>query len=103
MRIVGNAAVLDVLPDRVPVDVGRLADSLVGSGDVTRIILNLSGIDHIDSLFLGRVIALHKHVKQYKGKLILCCLHRVSDYLAVTKLDTILETADDEDAALASL
>jgi anti-anti-sigma regulatory factor len=45
-----------------------------------------------------------KHVKQYKGRLILCCLHpMVRDCLASTKLNNILESAVDEDAALASV
>jgi anti-anti-sigma factor len=104
MRIVGNATVLDVLPDRVPTDVNRLANSLVGYGDTSRIIVNLSSVDKVDSSFLARILALNGQIQQHKGKLILCCLSpSVRDYLATTKLNTLLETAADEDAALVSL
>jgi anti-anti-sigma factor len=104
MRIVGNAAVLDVLPDRVPTDVNRLADSLVGCGDTSRVIVNLSNVDKVDSSYLTRIMALDEQIQQHKSRLILCCLSPiVRNYLATTKLNTILETADDEAAALASL
>jgi anti-anti-sigma factor len=104
MRIVGNATVLDVLPDRVPTDVNRLANSLVGYGDTSCIIANLSSVDKVDSSFLARILALSGQIQQHKGRLILCCLSpSVRDYLATTKLNTLLETAADEDAAMASL
>lgn len=103
MRIVDDVAVLDILPDRVPSDEDRLADSLAGPGDAPQVILNLSGVDLVGSLFLARLLVLHERIQQDKGRLVLCCLHPlVRDALATAKLDTILEIAEDEVSALAS-
>ncbi len=104
MRTVGDVAVLDVLPDRVPAYADRLADSLTGSGGAPRVVLNLSRVALAGSLFLARLLVLHRAIRRVEGRLILCCLDpSVREALAVTKLDAIIEIADDEEAALATL
>jgi len=104
MRTVGDVAVLDVLPDRVPGDLDRLADSLAGTGETPRVILNLSDLELVNSLFLSRLLVLHQRIQRDEGRLVLCCFHPlVRDALATTKLDAVFDMADDEEAALASL
>lgn len=104
MRTAGDVVVLDVLPDRVPADLDRLADSLAGTGEAARVIVNLSSLDHVSSLFLARLLVFHKHLQQEECNLILCCLHPlVRGTLAFTRLDAILNIVDDEEGALASL
>ena len=81
-----------------------LADSLAGSGGAPRVVLNLSRVAVAGSLFLGRLLVLHRAIQRVEGRLILCCLRpSVQEALAVTKLHMILEMADDEEAALAGL
>jgi len=104
MRTVRDVAIFEVLPDRAPADIDRLADSLTKVNDAPRVILNMSGIDLVSSLFLARVLELHKRIQRREGELVLCCLHpQVQDILVSTRLDTLFEIAEDEEAALASL
>lgn len=99
-------AVLDILPDRIPErpDIERLVESLVGSGGVPRAVLDLSRLQLITSLLLAKLVVLNREMRQNQGRLILYGLQPVvRDTLASTKLDTILEIANDEEAALADL
>jgi anti-anti-sigma factor len=104
MKTVGDVVILDVLPGRVPADVDRLADALAGTCEAPRVIVNLSGIDLVSSLFLARLLVLRRRIQREEGRFILCSAQPlVRMTLASTKLDTIFEVADDEKAALASL
>lgn len=97
-------AILDVLPDRTPAEVDRIVDSRLGADDAPRVIINLSGLELVDSLFLARLLALHRAIRRVEGRLVLCCLQpMIRERLAYTKLDTVLGIADDEEAALAGL
>ena len=105
-RMVDDVAVLDILPDRIPErpDIERLVESLVGSGGVPRAVLDLSRLQFIVSLLLAKLVVLSREMQRNHGRLILYGLQPVvRDTLASTKLDTILEIADDEEAALAGL
>jgi len=103
MRTVRDVPVLDVLPDRAPADIDRLADSLTEANDAPRVIVNMSGIDLVNSLFLARLLQLHKQLRRQNGRLVLSSLHpQVREILDTTRLDRLFETADDEDVALAS-
>ena len=103
-RTVGDVTVLDALPDSIPADVERLGDSLASTADAPQVVLNLSALDLVGSLFLARLLVLHRRIERDKGRLILCCLHPlVREAIAFTKLDTMFEIADDEQTALASL
>jgi len=96
--------VLDALPDRTPPDEDRLTDSLARTSGAPRVILCLGSLDLVDSRFLARMLVLHRRLQECEGKFVLCCLQPlVRDVLASTKLDTIFEIAEDEQAALANL
>jgi anti-sigma B factor antagonist len=71
--------------------------------DNPRIVLNLSGVNYIDSGGLGTLVALFTTAHSAGGSIKLCNLtQRVGDLLQVTKLVTVFEVYDTEDAAIDS-
>jgi anti-sigma B factor antagonist len=68
-----------------------------------RIVLNLSGVNYIDSGGLGTLVALYTTARNAGGSIKLANLtQRVGDLLQVTKLVTIFDVYDSEDEALQS-
>ena len=69
--------------------------------DNPRIVLNLSGVNYIDSGGLGTLVALYTTSHNAGSAIKLCNLtQRVGDLLAVTKLLTIFEVYDSEEKAV---
>jgi anti-sigma B factor antagonist len=68
-----------------------------------RIVLNLAGVNYIDSGGLGTLVALYTTARNAGASVKLARLtDRVGDLLQVTKLLTVFDVYDTEDAALAS-
>ncbi|OYT70780.1 MAG: anti-anti-sigma factor [Chloracidobacterium sp. CP2_5A] len=68
-----------------------------------RIILNLAGVPYVDSSGLGEIVRAMTTIKRAGGSFKLASpTRRLVDILNITKLSSILETYDTEDAALAS-
>jgi anti-sigma B factor antagonist len=68
-----------------------------------KIVLNLGGISYIDSGGLGTLVSLYTTAHNNGGAIKLANLtQRVGDLLQVTKLVTIFEVFDSEDAAIQS-
>jgi len=68
-----------------------------------RIVLNLSGVNYIDSGGLGTLVSLYTTARTAGGAIKLANLtQRVGDLLQVTKLVTIFEVFDSEQAAVES-
>ena len=68
-----------------------------------RIVMNLSGVNYIDSGGLGTLVSLYTTAHNSGGSIKLCNLtQRVGDLLQVTKLVTIFEVYDSEDQAIES-
>ena len=84
---------------------GTLRDAvrdLVSKGS-KKILMNLGGVDYIDSSGLGELVAAYTAVKNSGGELKLVNLtKKVSDLLVITKLATVFDVKDDEAAAVAS-
>jgi len=69
----------------------------------TQILLNLSGVTHIDSSGLGELISSHITVTDKGGKIKLAHLtERLRDLMTITKLLTVFDVYDDESQALDS-
>lgn len=69
----------------------------------TSLVLNLSGVNYIDSGGLGTLVGLYTTAQNAGGALKLAALtQRVGDLLQVTKLVTIFEVFDSEEQALES-
>lgn len=68
-----------------------------------RIILNLAGINYIDSTGLGELVSGYRQVKSQGGELKLLNLKKkVSDLLQITKLYSVFDVHNDEAHAVAS-
>jgi len=77
-------------------------DTLVAAGR-TRIVVNLSGVDFIDSAGMGELVASHRMVERFGGQLKILKPHsRVETSLATAKLLPVFEIFDDESEAIDS-
>lgn len=76
--------------------------SLVG-GDCIRLVLDLTGVDFIDSIGLGVVVAALKRTRARGGDLRVVAPHdRVRSLFTLTRLDEIIVVADRIDDAIAA-
>ena len=105
-RRLGDVTVLD-LKGRVRIGGSSLAlhkavRCLVDEGK-TQILLNLSGVTHIDSSGLGELISSHVTLGDRGGVIKLAHLtERLQNLMVITKLLTVFEVYDSETEALAS-
>ena len=68
-----------------------------------KLLLNLGGVNYIDSAGLGELTHAYTSVKNRNGELKLLNLtKRVHDLMQITKLYTVFDVYDDEKAAVAS-
>ena len=105
-RVVGGVSILDLSGKIVlgegDVQVKERIKDLLSDGQ-RRILLNLAGVNYIDSAGLGTLNGSYTTVKRDGGSLKLVNLtKRIQDLLAITKLITVFETFDNEAEALAS-
>ncbi len=69
----------------------------------TRVVLNVGGVPFVDSAGLGALVQAHVSVSRASGALKLAATpRRLRDLIAITKLSGVLQSFDDENAALAS-
>jgi anti-sigma B factor antagonist len=72
-------------------------------GGAKKIVLNLAGVNYIDSSGVGELVSTYTSVVNGGGQLKLLSLtKKIRELLTITKLLTVFETFDDETAALAS-
>ena len=105
-RKVGNITVVDVSGKMVASDnAGRLKDkitSLVFQGE-KQIVVNLSNVTYVDSSGLGELVACHGTALKGGGEVKLAgSANKIKDLLVMTRLITVFDTHDNEDAALKS-
>jgi anti-sigma B factor antagonist len=105
-REVGQVTILDiqgrvVLGDEIG-DLRTAIHNLIGEGK-KKIILNLAGVDYIDSSGVGELVSSYTTVRNAGGELKLLNLtQKVQDVLYVTKLYTVFDIKDDEFTAVKS-
>jgi anti-anti-sigma factor len=105
-RKVDDVVVLSVLPDRTPElpDVKRLAESLVRSCRVLRVVVDLSDLAFINSAMMAGLLLLRKQVLAAKGRLVLCGLSpHVQATFGRTRIDRLFEILDMTTDALSTL
>lgn len=105
-RDVGDVTVLDLTGRLIFGDetqmLGQAIRDLSQAGQ-KKILLNMAGMDFIDSCGIGEVIASFTSLKKAGGVLKLCnALERVAEVLGLVKLPQIIELHSSEEAALAS-
>ena len=76
---------------------------LVEFESVRHVLLDLTKVEIMTSVMLGKLVGLQKKIDSNGGKLILCNLHpRVYEVCAVAKLTRVFNIKSDEAEALAS-
>jgi anti-sigma B factor antagonist len=105
-RTVGDVYVLDC-SGKITLGEGTMAirntvkDVLKGGGK--KIILNLSDVNYIDSSGIGELVSSYTTVTNQGGHLKLVNLtKKIQELLAITKLLTVFQVFDSEQAAIAS-
>jgi anti-sigma B factor antagonist len=77
-----------------------VTDALRGSSQV---ILDLSQLQILSSIFLGLLVALHRRIESTEGKMKICGLQPdVREVFKMTKLEELLDIREDEQEARAS-
>jgi anti-sigma B factor antagonist len=105
-REVDGVTVLD-LGGRITLGEGsvQLRDairSLIAKGS-KKVLLNLEGVDYIDSSGLGELVSAFTTARNQQGEVKLLNLtKRVHDLLQLTKLYTVFDIRDDEASAIAA-
>lgn len=105
-RLSGSVAIIDVAGRMTGLDApGLLKEQVIGAlgaGDKS-IVLNLSQLSFVDSSFIGELVSCVIAVTRAGGALKLACVvRRVQELLYITRLASIIESFDTEQAAVAS-
>jgi len=102
MRTIGDVRILDC-SGRITLGEGTISirtmvrDVLQSGGQ--KIVLNLGGVSYIDSAGVGELISSYTTVVNRGGQLKLMNLtKRLTELLAITKLLTVFDVIDDENA-----
>jgi anti-sigma B factor antagonist len=105
-RTVGDVHVLDC-SGKITLGEGTMAvrntvlDILKTGGK--KIVLNLAGVNYIDSSGVGELVSSYTTVSNQGGQLKLLCLtKKIQEILAITKLLTVFQVYDSEPASIAS-
>jgi anti-sigma B factor antagonist len=108
IRRLDDIVIID-LSGRITIGEGTLTvrealQELIRAGD-RKFLVNLAGVDYIDSSGLGELVTCFTTVrKEEDGQVKLLNLtHRVHDLLQITKLLTVFESFDNETEALKSM
>jgi anti-sigma B factor antagonist len=105
-REVGDVAVID-FSGKITLGEGssvvrKMVRELVAAGR-TKILLDLSDVDYIDSSGIGEMVAAYTAVRSANGELKLVHLtRRVHDILQITRLFTVFDVQADEASAMRS-
>ena len=105
-KTVGDVVILTFLPGSMAESesIERVGEVVSAIGDACRVVVNLSHLRFITSMFLGMLVVLHKKVASVDGILKLCGVQPdVLEVFKVIKLDTIFSIYDSERPAVESL
>lgn len=105
-RRIGAVTILDVngalKAEDGATDLGAAVRRILQQGR-TQILLNVAAVPFVDSAGLGALVQAHVSVSRAPGALrLLNTAKRLRDLIAITKLTGVLQSFDDEGAALAS-
>jgi anti-sigma B factor antagonist len=105
-RVVDNVTVLD-LNGKITIGEGsvQLRETVRGllERGVKSILINLGGVDYVDSSGIGELVSCFTTTKNQGGQLKLLNLtKKIKDLLMITKLLTVFDTYDDEAEAIKS-
>jgi anti-sigma B factor antagonist len=81
----------------------RIDDVTDAMGGASQIVVDLSQLEILSSIFLGLLVALHHRVAAAEGKLKICGVRpEIREVFKMTKLDQLLDIREDQQDALES-
>ena len=101
---VNGVAVLTFLPGLLSgsESEGRLEEVVSATNGLTRVVLNLSHLRFVSSLFLGMMVGLRRRLAAVAGSLKVCGLNeKSSEAFCTAGMDRLLDLCDDEPTAIA--
>jgi len=104
-RKINDVTVLDLEGDLALDENARFRKHVTGAIDAgtRKLIVNLAGVEYMDSSGLGELISCYTALQQLNGHVkLLHTNNRLQYLLAITKLDSVFETFDSEPAAVSS-
>jgi len=82
-------------------EIGDELVQLVTKGHRIKLLLNFENVEYLSSAALGKLISLHKRVREQNGELKLCSIRpEIYEVFKITKLNLLFEIYDDEELAL---
>lgn len=92
-----------ILDESVIQEIGNELFGLVDKQFRPKMLLDFANVDYLSSAALGKLITLHKRVREKKGDLKFCAIKpKIYDVFRITKLDKIFDIHDDRAKALGS-
>ena len=92
-----------ILDETVIQEIGNELFGLVDQQFRPKLLLDFSHVDYLSSAALGKLITLHKRIREKKGQLRFCTIKpKIYDVFRITKLDKIFEIHENRDKALGS-
>jgi anti-sigma B factor antagonist len=90
-----------ILDETVIQEIGNELFGLVDSQFRPKMLLDFSNVDYLSSAALGKLITLHKRVREKRGQLKFAAIKpKIYDVFRITKLDKIFDIHADAEAAL---
>ncbi len=105
-KMAGDAVVLTFLPGLMvgSESLERINEVSSAIGGSPRVVLNLSHLDFVSSMFLGMLVVLYKRAVSAKATLRLCGVQpEALAAFKVTQLDSVFALYEDEQSALESV
>jgi len=82
-------------------EIGDELARLVTKDHRIKLLLNFENVEYLSSAALGKLISLHKRVREHSGQLKLCSIRpEIYEVFKITKLNLLFEIYDDEELAL---
>lgn len=84
-------------------EVGDELDDLLANPQLTRVLLDLDGVEFLSSAALNRLILMDQKLRPRGGKVKICSARpEITEVLQITRLDTLFELHPDVASGLAS-
>ena len=81
--------------------IGSELTKMAESGGVSKMLINMENVEYLSSAVLGKLISVHKTLRQNKASLKLCGISvPIFEVFEITRLDKVFEIHKSEDEAL---